>query len=261
VSHECSASDDTSEGGGDEGDAALTAVLPLASTEAARAFLEARRILLLHGDAFHLRLITTLGCVIVAFAALAAYCVVQCWLAATGDVARIVMNLVQLQTMVAPAMVLSAVGLHVAASANSAAARHPFIVIQARLAMLIEAGSGSSTDASHKLAIFSSRSLSPVRRSSTEPLPEGPAGPSGPAGPGGANPDFVATVAARTEMGAVDRLLVGVQQALEAQLDESSVQILGFKASPSLTKSFVGACVSVETAMLSIAVSKLVWGP
>ena len=79
----------------------------------------------------------------------------------------------------------------------------------------------------------------------------------GPAGVG--DSDLVATVAARTEMGAVDRLLVGVQQALEAQLDESSVQILGFRASPSLTKSFIGACVSVETAMLSIAVSKLWW--
>jgi len=240
---------------GDEGDAALTSVLPLASTEAARAFLEARRILLLHGDSFHSRLITTLGCVIIAFAALSAYCVINCWLSPPGDVARIVMNLVMLHCMAAPAMVLSAIGLQVAASANAAAARHPFIVVQARLAMLIEAGSaGSTTDASHKLAIFSSRSLSPGRRSSTEPEVEATAGPAGVG-----DSDLVATVAARTEMGAVDRLLVGVQQALEAQLDESSVQILGFRASPSLTKSFIGACVSVETAMLSIAVSKLWW--
>ena len=111
------------------------AILPLENISNVRAFLAVRSLLLAFGAGFHARLVTVISSDLIVLAIVAAYCVFSA-LTASG-IGTISAALVLHHSLVVPAVALCALGLHMAASANTAASQSTAVIAQTRLFMRV----------------------------------------------------------------------------------------------------------------------------
>jgi len=193
------------------------------TTHQARAFLTARNLLLVFGEAFHERLVLVISASLVVFAALSAYCLASLYTA--SSVSIVVSSMILLHVLVLPAFVCTALGLHEAASVNELLRKHVALVVEARVHWRLARDGGDSS--------ASTSGTSPTDGACGAPLP-----------PHHANPEE-------------DARLLGLLEDVERQMVEQQftrpVTILGITATDSLTNSFVGVWVSLETAALTVA--------
>jgi hypothetical protein len=117
------------------------AVLPLENISNVRAFLAVRSLLLAFGAGFHARLVTVISGDLIVLAVVTIYCVISALTApTTSGVAVITSSLVLHHSLVVPAVALCALGLYMAAEANTAAFQSTAVIAQTRLFMRVASG-------------------------------------------------------------------------------------------------------------------------
>lgn len=113
----------------------------------ARAFLDARALLLTFGAAYHERLVLVTSSFLVVFSALAAYCIVAIFTATSANLGPLIASFILLHVLVLPAFACCALGLNEAAGANTEARHHVAAVVNARVhARLKAADAGQRLD-------------------------------------------------------------------------------------------------------------------
>jgi len=113
-------------------------VLPLEQLAHVRAFLAARSLLLAFGASFHSRLVTVISSDLIVIVILAAFCIFTALTAPLSKgLAPVIAPLVLFHSLVVPSVALCALGLYMAARANTAAAYSASIIAQTRLYLRI----------------------------------------------------------------------------------------------------------------------------
>ena len=124
-------------------------VLPLEAVSDVRAFLAVRSLLLAFGAGFHSRLVTVISADLIVTLAVAAFCVyTTLTVTLAQSVTALYAPLVLYHALVVPALALCALGLVLAARANTAAASGANVLAQARLLARLAAGRAASASAS-----------------------------------------------------------------------------------------------------------------